>query len=143
MRTCSRMRGSSCRARASGVEREPGATTASRTPRRDSSSAKTRASAVAGFIGRSPPAPYIGVRSTREELRSGGQEGRRRRAGGRAAGRVSGPAGEAVELRTPLLLERIPPLLSLLAHVIKHRRVPGELLHPRRTITDRVDRPLD
>ena len=59
IRTCSRSRpaaSAACSANASGADREPGASTASRTPHRTSSSTSTRASAVDGFTARSRPA---------------------------------------------------------------------------------------
>jgi hypothetical protein len=50
MRTCARMSGWATRASAKGVERDPGAMTASVRPQRASSSTRTRARAVEGFI---------------------------------------------------------------------------------------------
>ena len=58
IRTCSRSRpaaSAACSANASGADRDPGASTASRTPHRTSSSTSTRPSAVDGFTAPSRP----------------------------------------------------------------------------------------
>ncbi len=67
MRTWVRIRVSATRAKASGVEREPGAITASVSPSRASSSTRTRASAVDGFMRTLSPQDLLASR-IREHL---------------------------------------------------------------------------
>src|SRR6185437_1633834 len=101
--TCSRTRSarsSAQNAMASGVEREPGATTTSRSPHRASSSASTVASAVDGFTGPAPAARGRSLLLSRGELRARPRDAGQELGGGQGAPpprlRVGLPAREGV-----------------------------------------------